>query len=129
MSTSTERMRRMRERRAASIEAADPPALRDADDLLVPAVHETLAALQLGGQDQATAQLALHYAQVIDSARDPAWSLRWIGPELLRCLDALGATPTARAKMTPPRKPGPERPNQLARLRADHTERMKGRTG
>ena len=78
-------MRRMRARRAAALEAdPDAPRLRDADELLAPAVAETIAALGLDGQDAAVARLAERYAAVLDGARDPAWAARWIGPELLR---------------------------------------------
>ncbi len=125
--TSTERMRRMRERRARSIEAGERLPVRDADELLVPAVHETIEALQLGPEYEAAAAVALRYAQAIDEAKDPAWALRWLGPELLRSLEELGGTPRARAKMKPAVKPGPERPNRLAELRAVHAKRMDGR--
>ena len=51
-------MRRLRERRAAEMEAGEPQ-VRDADELLAPDVRATIAALELGGQDDAAAQLAL----------------------------------------------------------------------
>lgn len=125
--TSTERMRRLRERRAASIEAGEPMPVRDADELLVPAVRETIEALQLGPEYEAAAAVALRYAQAIDAAKDPAWALRWLGPELLRSLEELGGTPRARAKMKPAAKPGRERPNRLTELRAVHARAMKDR--
>ncbi len=105
-------MRRLRERRAASIEADPDRPLRDAGELLAPAVEETLAALELGEQDQAAAQLARQYARVIDQARDPAYALRWIGPLLQDVLTSLQATPMSRAK-EPPRRPGPSRLDDL----------------
>lgn len=81
--------------------------LRDASELIWPAVQETLAALGLGSEDSAAKKLAQRYAQIIDGlpdsgserSHDQAWGIRWIGPELLRCLDALGATPDARARI------------------------------
>lgn len=130
MATSTDRVRRFRERQRASIEAADPPVLRDADELLVPAVRETIAALELGPEFASAAAVALRYAQVIDDARDQAYALRWLGPELLRSLESLGGTPRARASMKPAGKADAgRRPNQLARLRAEHGQRMAHRTG
>lgn len=113
MSTSTERMRALRARRAAAIEPDPSAPLRDADDLLGPAVEETLAALDLAGRDGAAAQLARQYARVIDQARDPAWAMRWIGPLLADALDSLGATPAAKARMG---KGKPERPSGPSRL-------------
>lgn len=84
--------------------------LRDASELLWPALAETLASLDLGPEHAAAKKLAQRYAQVIDGlpdrgegtserAHDQAWALRWIGPELLKVLDALGATPDARARI------------------------------
>jgi hypothetical protein len=116
MSTSTERMRRLRERRAASIEADPDAHLRDADDLLGPAVEETLAALKLGPEHAGAAQLARSYARVIDQARDPVWALRWIGPNLMAILTSLRATPASRASAKPERTG----PNKVAQLRAAH---------
>jgi hypothetical protein len=115
MSTSTDRMRRLRERRAASLQPVegDPP--RPADDLLLPAVEETLAALQLGDDGLAAAQLARQYARIIDGGRDPAWCLRWLGPLLLSSLESMQATPMSRRDQ---KKPGPSAPSQLDRLRA-----------
>lgn len=73
--------------------------LRDTADMLLPAVKETIAALDLPDKDTAAVRLALRYAALIDDHRDPAWALRWIGPELLRILESLGATPAARNSM------------------------------
>ena len=118
MSTSAERMRRLRARRAAGLNPAEGTTLRPAGELLAPAVEETLAALELGERDAAAAQLARRYAQVIDQAADPAWAARWIGPLLLRALEELRATPVARAagRAAPPRRG----PNRVAQLRAAH---------
>jgi hypothetical protein len=91
---------------------SEPP--RPADERLLPAVEETLAALELGEGDQAAAQLARRYAKVIDEARDQAWAMRWISPHLLETLTALQATPMSR----PAPKPAPTGPSQLNKLRA-----------
>ena len=114
MSTSTERMRRLRERRAKAIEA-DTARLRDTGELLAPAVAETLAALDLKSEDAAAAHLALRYAQIIDECRDPAWGLRWVGPHMLAALESLGATPVSRAKLK--KDPPPHVSSRLDELR------------
>ncbi len=114
MSTSTERMRRLRERRAAGLLPIDGEPPRPADELLLPAVEETLGALELTEADQAAAQIARRYAKVIDEARDPAYAYRWLGPLLLASLEALRATPMSR----PAVKPGPAGPSRLDQLRA-----------
>jgi hypothetical protein len=113
MSTSTERMRRLRERRAVALLPVDGAPLRSSDELLAPAVEAALQALELGEADAAAAQLARRYAKVLDEARDPAWSARWIGPLLLDCLVQLGATPASRKP-----KPADRPPSQLDQLRA-----------
>lgn len=76
--------------------------LRDADELMRPAVDETIRALGLEDIDAAAIKLAQKYADAIDSARDQAWAMRWIGPLLLQCLESLGATPVARGKTKNP---------------------------
>jgi hypothetical protein len=120
-------MRRLRERRAGGIEAAPEPPERDPAELLTPFVEETLAALPLGAGDQAAAQLARRYAALIDSAKDPAWALRWIGPLLLRVLEELQATPKSRPAAKG--KPGPARANKVAQLRAAHAKATSKRAG
>jgi hypothetical protein len=107
-------MRRLRERRAAGLLPVDGEPPRPEDERLLPAVEETLAALELGEGDRAAAQLARRYAQVIDEARDQAWAYRWIGPLLLSSLEALRATPMSRREA----KPVDRQPSQLDRLRA-----------
>ena len=72
-------------------------ALKDAGDLLWPAVAETLAALELGPEDAAAAKLAQRLAQNIDAMTDQVYAMRWLVPELLKVLAELGATPAARA--------------------------------
>lgn len=92
-------------------------ALRDASELLWPAVAETLSQLDLTEADAGVAKLAQRYSQVIQDHPDQAWALRWIGPLLLDCLEQLGATPAARARLkggTPKDAPV----SQLAKLRA-----------
>ena len=100
------------------------PPLRDASELLYPAVCATLASLSIdtkdGGKDAAAAKLAQQYARQIDSAtpgKDYAYALRWLGPELHKVLESLGATPAARAAMKTT-KPGTDaKPNRLQQLR------------
>jgi hypothetical protein len=119
MATSTERMRRLRERRAAGLIPVDGPLPLAEEDRLVPAVEESVAALGLGGEHAAAVQLARRYAEVIDQAENPVYALRWVGPLLLRVLTELQATPASRVGV---RKPVPERPNQVQRLRAAHAQ-------
>ena len=95
----------MRERQAV--------ARRPADELLAPAVTETLKSLDLGAEHAGAVQLARRYAKVIDEARDQSWAMRWVAPELLKVLEQLQATPSTRPKAPPERGP-----NQLDRLRA-----------
>lgn len=125
MATSTERVRAMRARRAAAIEADPDARLRSADELLAPAVAETLGALDLDGEHAAAAKVAERYARVIDQAKDQAWAMRWLAPLLLDALGELGATPLAKAKQAKQAK-GPKRlggtgvPNRVQALRAQH---------
>lgn len=106
----------MRERQAAAIEAGgEPPVLRDANDVLVPAVEAAILELELAGQDVAAAALCRQYAKAIDTAKDRGYALRWIGPLLQTALEGLYATPASR-KAQKPAAPAP--PNGLQRLRA-----------
>lgn len=113
-------MRRMRARRARGVlPPEDGPAPRDPDDLVLPAVEESIGALGLADEDAAAAQLARGYARILDTARDPVWAMRWYGPELLKALEALGATPLARARLKrSPDKPGPSRLDALRAARS-----------
>lgn len=124
VSTSTERMRALRARRAAALEPDPGGRLRDASELLGPAVETSLAALGLDGQDAAAAQLARQYARTIDRARDPAAAARWLGAELLRTLAELGATPLARSKLR--KDPGPHGPSRLDQLRRARRQQFPG---
>lgn len=95
------------------------PALRDASELLWPAVAETIASLDLKSEDAAAVKLAQRYARVIDQTPDAKQPsiMRWLGPELHRLLESLGATPAARAAMTKGGKTGnaPEDPLEALR--------------
>jgi hypothetical protein len=93
-------------------------ALRDASELLWPAVAETLTQLDLGSEHAAAKKLAQRYAQVIDQHDDQAWAMRWIAPLLLDALSELGATPGAVARLTKGAKPADAKPTGLAKLRA-----------
>lgn len=95
---------------------------------LYPAVCETVDALDLdpGGRDAAAVKLAKQYARTIDEA-DPgkayASAIRWIGPELQRVLEALGATPAARAALTRTTPQAPAQESKLDQLRAARQKR------
>ena len=118
MSTSTERMRRLRERKAAALAPVDGPSPLPADEQLAPAVEATVEALKLGPEHAAVAQLALRYASLIDRAEDPAAALRHLGPLLQKVLTELRATPASR----PARRPERNTPNRIAQLRAAHAQ-------
>ena len=71
--------------------------LRPAEALIAPDVAETVANIpDLTVADVAAAKLAALYAAAIDGA-DTADVLDKLGPKLLAALEALGATPRARA--------------------------------
>jgi hypothetical protein len=91
--------------------------IRAADDLIAPAVHEAIGQLPLRPEDHAAATLAQRYAAAIDDADDPQATLDALGPKLLATLDALGATPKARAQIMKGVSSG-ENPGKLAALRA-----------
>jgi hypothetical protein len=113
--------------------------VRDASELLWPAVQETIASLGLLAEDSAARKLAQQYAKVIDSqsghcreCTDPdcgrsqgsAWAMRWLGPLLLQALEALNATPAARAALTKGAKDKtPAARSQLDKLRETRTGR------
>ena len=107
--------------------------VRDTSELLYPAVQETLAELGLLGDSSAATKLAQQYAKVIDSqsghchgcdsdscrrSQGSTWAMRWLGPLLLDALEALGATPRAKAAQTKGAKPANDKPGGLAKLRA-----------
>lgn len=78
-------------------------ALRDASELLFPAVCEAIASLDLDSKDAAAVKLAKQYARTIDEqppGKLYAGTIRWLGPELHKVLESLGATPAARAAIT-----------------------------
>jgi hypothetical protein len=91
--------------------------LRDADQLLGPAVTDTVAGLTLTAADSAAVKLAQRYAAAIDGAESHADALEKLGPKLLAALESLGATPQARARLKEGSAPG-GKPNRLAQLRA-----------
>ncbi len=105
----------MRARRAAATGPGPLAGLRDAGELLAPAVAETVTALGLGGKDAAVAQLARRYAAAIDDAESPGAALRAFGPVLLKTLESMGATPAARAGKAA--KPAARPPSRLDQLR------------
>jgi hypothetical protein len=99
------------------------PVLREVSELLWPAVSETIAVLKLDpdGQDAAAAKLALQYARTIDEAppgKEYFARLRWLGPELHKILESLGATPAARAAMKTGQASGNANVSKLDELRA-----------
>lgn len=115
--TDAERQRRLRERRARSLEEGEP-VLRAAEDLVLPALQESLSALGLGPEHAAAVRLAERYAKVLDRAQDVAWACRWIGPLYLDALDAIGATPMAKARLAKGQKQAPHVPSRLDELRS-----------
>jgi hypothetical protein len=117
-----ERMRAMRARRAAGIEAGDRPALRDAGELLEPMVKASILALDLAPEDLGAGQLALDLARTIDTARDHAWAIRWLSPHLQVALDKLNACPAARKAVKVPAAPA-SRLQQLRDRRDDEGRR------
>lgn len=100
-------------------------AVRDASELLWPAVDATLRELDRAPGDDAARKLAECYAKLIDQlpaqaakgTPDRAWGLRWIGPLLLDALEQLGATPAARARLKGGGKQADAPVSQLAKLR------------
>ena len=93
--------------------------LRDVSDLLWPAVSETLASLDLGSEDAAAKKCAQRLAQNIDAMTDQVYAMRWLVPELLRTLDALGATPDSRARISRIAKSGGDSPPNAEPSRLD----------
>ena len=92
--------------------------IRDAGELLWPAVATTLAHINPGPEHEAIAKLAERYARVIDGTRDQAWAARWLMPLLLDCLAELGATPAARARLAKGGKQADAAEDPLSKLRA-----------
>jgi hypothetical protein len=89
--------------------------LQAADAFLEYAVRDTLDALGLGDEDLAARQLAIRYARAIDTQVGSLWHL---GPELLKTLAELGATPAARARIKNMTKSG-EKPDAAPASRID----------
>lgn len=83
-------------------------ATRDRSVPLYPAVAETIALLDLEPEDAALVDLARHYAVAIDeavTAAEARYATRWLGPELHKVLESLGASPAARARLKGARPP------------------------
>jgi len=95
--------------------------LRDADTLLLTAVKTTIEKLELDDIDRAAVKLAEHYAQAIDAGHCPECDadrdLEDLGHRLLSVLDALGATPAARSRITKGGAAPSAAANRLAILR------------
>lgn len=84
----------------------DTSRLRSADTTLAHAVAGAVDSLTLSPEDGAAVRLARHYADAIDQADDPGKALEVLGPKLLAVLDALCATPAARARVVKGVVPG-----------------------
>lgn len=102
--------------------------LRDADELILPAVRESIAALEDRTDDDAiysaVIKLAERYAAAIDAAegdKAQAWAMRNLGPLLLDCLESLGATPVAKTRTRGKEGTASGGTSRLATLRAAHT--------
>jgi hypothetical protein len=93
--------------------------LRSTDQMLLPAVKETVAALEITDKDAALIRLAEHYAATIDNAAENKryYAVRDVGPLLLSALQALGATPVIARTQDKPAAPAV---SKLAALRAAH---------
>jgi hypothetical protein len=105
-------------------------ALRDASELLYPAVYATIASLDIDrdGKDAGMAKLALRLARVIDDTPDgkqQASALWHLGAELHKVLESLGASPAARAAIGKGKnKPDSEKPkSQLDTMRENRAKR------
>jgi len=110
MGSSTQRMRRLRARRAEGLR----PGEEAREPVMLTAVERSIDALGLPESDAAMAQLARRLAEALDQAADQRLAAQWLGPQLLRCLEQMGATPVSRSQA----KPDPRRTGELDRLRA-----------
>jgi hypothetical protein len=101
-------------------------ALRDASELLWPAVQQAIAELGLPGSDAPAVKVAQRYARIIDGIPDhaprgqpdQAWAARWLMPLLLDALTELGATPASRARIRKGTTTADATEDPLSRLRA-----------
>jgi hypothetical protein len=93
----------------------EPRRLVPAEDTLAGAVAVSLAGMTLSPEDQGVRRLAEQYALQIDQAEDRARALEVLGPKLLAALDALQATPLARARVS--KGVTPSGPSPLDRIR------------
>src|SRR5260221_14148532 len=94
--------------------------LRDAGELLRPAVTATVTGLTLAAADSAAVKLAQRYAAAIDDADNRAEALERLGPRLLAVLESPGATPAARARLKEGRAAGSGKPSGIQALREAH---------
>jgi hypothetical protein len=99
--------------------------LRDASELLYPAVFATIKSLGIdpadGGKDAGMAKLALRMARAIDETSDAKQSsVLWhLGAELHKVLESLGASPAARGELKASgEKPKDAPVSQIDKLRA-----------
>lgn len=101
--------------------------LRDADKLILPAVRESIGALEdrtdADAIYAAVIKLAEQYAREIDATPPDKqyYALRYLGPLLLDALESLGATPVARTRTRGKEGTPAGGTSRLAALRAAHT--------
>ncbi len=86
------------------------------EGLLSTTASQVLEALDLLPQDALAARLAIQYVRLISMHQDDPVIVGRLGPKLLDALDALGATPAARARLKG--GPGTDAPTQLQALRS-----------
>jgi hypothetical protein len=105
-----ERMRQLRARNAAKLEAVPDAPEREPGAMLA-SVERSLACLRLGERDEAQAQLAREYAAASDQAQSRASALRALGPPLARVLAELARSAGKAQRRS-------DRPSRVAQLRA-----------
>lgn len=88
--------------------------------MLGPAVAETIRHLKSTDVDTAAVRLAEQYAKAIDDAAGDPEVLEKLGPKLLACLEALGATPRARAAIVKGGAAGGQGKGKLQAVREAH---------
>lgn len=96
----------------------------DQDNSLAASVARSVAARggDVDASDQAAVDLAMRYAAQIDAGVEAggqaATKALYLGPHLLKALDALGCTPAGRGVVGPAAAPGPGRSTPQSRLAA-----------
>jgi len=103
-------------------------ALRDASELLYPAVYATVMSLDIDreGKDAAMAKAALRIARVIDETSDAKQRLAYaqLMPELRGILESLGGSPAARAALSRGKRDGKDpQVSKLDQLRQQRAKR------